>query len=748
MEEQDILGTLNPDQREAAEATEGPVLILAGAGSGKTRVLVHRIAYMIDVLGVNPGNILAITFTNKAAAEMRERVDKMIGFGSSQVWVSTFHSLCVRILRRNADLLGYKSSFTIYDTDDQLTLMKNLFKQKNLDSKKIRERAVLNAISSAKDELVTPDKYASINKDWWGQQVAELYSAYQESLAANNAMDFDDLIMKTVELFRKFPDVLNHYQERFQYLMVDEYQDTNTAQFQFVSLLAGKYRNLCVVGDDDQSIYKFRGANIRNILNFEKIFPDAHVVRLEQNYRSTKHILDAANEVIRCNKGRKEKKLWTENEEGKKVRLRRFSTGFDEAEFTANEISRMVRDGKWDYKDCAVLYRTNAQSRLFEEKFLYANIPYKIVGGVNFYARKEIKDILAYLKTISNGVDDLAVRRIINIPKRGIGAATIAKVSGYAEAGGISFFDAACECGNIPGMNTRAQKKIQSFTDSIGVMRAKAEDASVSELLKFVIDRIGYVEELKANNDEESDARIENIDELVSKAVQYEEKEDHPTLGGFLEEVALIADIDTVEEDDDRVLLMTLHSAKGLEFPVVYMAGMEEGLFPSAMSINAKNPDEEIEEERRLAYVGITRAKRLLTLTCARERMIRGDVVTSPLSRFVREIPREMVDTGYENETASSSSQAVSKLGSFGRHGGTDGFRDALNQQPYSTPKPSKIAKAEMDYGIGDTVHHVKFGDGVVRDIQDGGRDYQVTVDFPAWGVKKMFASFANLKKV
>ncbi len=774
MEAANITSTLNQNQAEAVLQTEGPVLILAGAGSGKTRVLVHRISYLIEEIGVNPCNILAITFTNKAAGEMRDRVDQMVGFGAGEVRVSTFHSLCVRILRRNADLLGYTRYFTIYDTDDQLTLMKQIFKQKNVDSKKIKEKAVLGAISSAKDELVGPDAYQRLNKDWWGQQIGEFYEAYQEQLKANNAMDFDDLIMKTVELFEEHPDVLQYYQELFQYVMVDEYQDTNTAQFRFVSLIAEKYRNLCVVGDDDQSIYKFRGANIRNILNFEKIFPDARVIKLEQNYRSTKQILNAANEVIRHNTGRKEKSLWTENPDGDKIRLRRFANGFEEAEFITGEISRMVRTGKRKYQDFAILYRTNAQSRLFEEKFLYANLPYKIVGGVNFYARKEIKDLLAYLKTISNGVDDLAVRRIINIPKRGIGQTTIGRIADYAEMGGISFFDAACAAKDVPGVSGRARKQLDQFTDFIAVMRAKEETLSVSGLLKEVIDATGYVEELKANDDEESQARIENIDELVSKAAQYEESAGtEASLQGFLEEVALIADIDTVDDDDDRVLLMTLHSAKGLEFPVVYMAGMEEGLFPSSMSINADNPQEEIEEERRLCYVGITRARESLTLTCARERMVRGDIVSSPLSRFVREIPKEMVDLGYDD-----SEHAKPAFGKeFPLHGGFDGgLKDAFTQEayapkpssgrstyakkpakqpdyhnPYTTAPstaPSKITKSgDLGYTVGDTVHHVKFGDGVVKDIQNGARDYQVTVDFPAWGIKKMFASFAKLKK-
>ena len=569
--------------------------------------------------------------------------------------------------------------------------------------------------------------------------------------------------------------------------MVDEYQDTNTAQFAFISLLADKYRNLCVVGDDDQSIYKFRGANIRNILNFENVYPDAHIVKLERNYRSTQNILDAANEVIRHNHGRKDKSLWTENGRGGKVRLRRFRTGFDEADYIISEIRRLVRSGEYAFRDCAVLYRTNAQSRLFEEKALMQNIPYKIVGGVNFYARKEIKDILAYLKTIDNAVDALAVRRIINIPKRGIGTATITRIEAFAEAGGISFYDAVCAAGSIPNLSAAAAKKVSAFADFISVLRAKAEDAKVSELIKEIVESTGYAEALKNEHTEEANARLDNIDELISKAVQYESAGENPTLSGFLEEVALIADIDTVDESDDRVLFMTLHAAKGLEFPVVFMAGMEDGLFPSSMSINAYKPEEEIEEERRLAYVGITRAKKLLTLTCARERMIRGDLVQSPLSRFVREIPRELIDMG-EDEMESPRprlnsmginpdmrdailGRAFAPKPSFGRAFPMDAEEDEVSfgrsfdasrdnaythkstyKNPYlSASKPQGAGSAEKtlpDYRVGDKVRHVKFGEGTVKEIKDGGRDYLVTVDFPAWGVKKMLAGFAKLKKV
>ena len=772
----EITAGLNNEQREAVLQTEGPVLILAGAGSGKTRVLVHRISYLVNVLDVMPSQILAITFTNKAADEMRNRVDNMIGFGASQIWVMTFHSCCVRILRRHADLLGYDRYFTIYDMDDSLQIMKEIFRRKNVDTKRIKERAVLHAISSAKNEHVSPSQFARMNShDYWGGLVSDFYEEYQKQLKENNAMDFDDLLVNTVELFDQHPDILELYQERFLYMMVDEYQDTNTVQFEFVSRLAARHRNLCVVGDDDQSIYKFRGANIRNILNFEQIFPDAKVVRLEQNYRSTSNILNAANEVIRNNRGRKSKKLWTEKEAGERVRFRRFQTGFDEAEFVAAEIGRMVRSGERNYKDFAVLYRTNAQSRLFEEKCLFLNIPYKLVGGVNFYARREIKDILAYLKTIDNAVDSLASMRIVNIPKRGIGQTTVNKISAYAQDAGMSFYDAAVEAERIPGLSKATAKKVGTFTGFIEELRKEALHQTVSELVRTVVIDSGYKDALEAEDTDEARERMQNIDELISKAVQYETNADHPTLSGFLEEVALIADIDTVDDGDDRVLLMTLHSAKGLEFPVVYMAGMEEGLFPSAMSLNAEDPDEQIEEERRLCYVGITRAKELLTLTCAYERMTRGQIEPHSVSRFVREIARDKLDQGRK---APARSTIDNLRGGFGKD-----MRDAIQTKAFA-PKPSSkmftnpytssnsnsrsdlhtktgpriyegtstkqagSTNEMLGYEVGDSVIHKKFGVGTVKAIREGGRDFEVTVDFPAWGVKKMFAAFAKLEKV
>ena len=733
-----IYDTLNQEQQTAVFHTEGPVLILAGAGSGKTRVLTHRIAYLIEEKGVNPWNIMAITFTNKAAGEMRERVDKIVGFGSESIWVSTFHSSCVRMLRRFIDRLGYDTNFTIYDTDDQKTLMKDICKRLDIDTKVYKERAILAAISSAKDELISPEEYEiNVMSDFSKRKIALAYKEYQKELKKNNALDFDDLIVKTVELFRSCPDVLEYFQDRFQYIMVDEYQDTNTAQFKFVSLLAEKYRNLCVVGDDDQSIYKFRGANIGNILGFEKVFPDAKVVRLEQNYRSTQNILNAANQVIQNNMERKRKSLWTENEEGEKLHFRQFMNAHEEAEYIVGDISKKVREHDGEYRDFAILYRTNAQSRLFEEKFLMANIPYKLVGGVNFYARKEIKDLLAYLKTVDNARDDLAVRRIINVPKRGIGATTLGRVQDYAAERGISFYDALREAENISSLG-RAAVKVQPFVNFIQSLRSKLEYLSPSELLKDIIENTGYVEELRAEGTEEAEARIENIDELITKVVTYEEENEEPTLSGFLEEVALVADIDSVDGDDNQVLLMTLHSAKGLEFPYVYLAGMEDGIFPSYMTITADDPTE-IEEERRLCYVGITRAMKDLTLTCAQQRMIRGEAQYNKVSRFIREIPRELVELGRSFEEKKIKDIPMPKT--------YRQMKEAF-KQPAFVPKQFEVKKASgLDYTVGDTVKHLKFGVGVVTDITEGGRDYEVTVNFDKAGIKKMFASFAKLKK-
>ena len=785
-----IYDTLNEKQRQAVMQTEGPVLILAGAGSGKTRVLTHRVAYLIDRAGVAPYHILAITFTNKAAGEMRERVDKIVGFGAEQIWVSTFHSTCVRILRRYIDRLGFDNHFTIYDTDDQKGIMKEVCKKLQIDTKMLKERTILNAISSAKDELIDPQEYEMQNGfDYNGSRIAKAYREYQETLKKNNALDFDDLIMKTVELFKADAQVLASYQDRFRYIMVDEYQDTNTAQFELIRLLADKHKNLCVVGDDDQSIYKFRGANIRNILDFEKVYPDAFVVKLEQNYRSTQMVLDAANAVIKNNRGRKEKALWTDKAEGARIGFRQFDTAYEEAEYIAGDVARKKRKGQVSYGDCAVLYRTNAQARLLEERFIMEGIPYDVVGGTNFYSRREIKDVLAYLKTIDNGRDDVAVKRIINVPRRGIGAATIVRVQEYADERNISFFDALTEADQIMAIG-RSASKLKPFVTMIQSFRSKQEFYSLEELVKDVLDLTGYLKELEESDEEDAADRVENIEELVSKVVAYEQENDEPTLSGFLEEVALVADIDRVD-GGDRVLLMTLHSAKGLEFRHVYLAGMEDGVFPSYMTVTSDDPME-IEEERRLAYVGITRAKEELTLTCAKQRMTRGETQYNPVSRFVREIPpllldgtpapvKKRMEEVYEEESQERSLLRTKPYGAAKPYSepvkpyaaAPSAYTE--RKKAYAAPKkrgagkapvtvggnpfgsgniPSGRAAAEpavpgrIGYGEGDRVRHARYGEGTVLKIEPGPRDSQVTVVFDEAGQKIMYAGFAKLQKV
>lgn len=742
-----IYDSLNEPQKEAVYYTEGPLLLLAGAGSGKTRVLTHRIAYLIEEKQVNPWNILAITFTNKAASEMRERVDKIVGMGAESIWVSTFHSMCVRILRRYIDRLGYDTNFTIYDTDDQKTLMKDVCRFLQLDTKVYKERTLLGAISSAKNEMISPEEFQiQAEGDFTKKKIAEAYIEYEKEMRANNALDFDDLLVKTVQLFQTQTDVLEYYQNRFRYIMVDEYQDTNTVQFMLVSTLAGKYKNLCVVGDDDQSIYKFRGANIKNILNFEQVFTDTKVIKLEQNYRSTGNILDAANAVIAHNRGRKEKALWTENERGDQVQFRQFDNAYEEAEYVVGDIRRNVNMRGAAYNDHAILYRTNAQSRMFEEKLVVSNIPYKIVGGINFYARREIKDLLAYLKTIENGKDDLAVRRIINVPKRGIGATTIGRIQDYAYEHDISFYEASKAAAGIPGVE-RSAGKIERFVAIIEEMKAECDFLSISDLMDSIIETTGYVEELQAETDEEAEARLENIEELKNKMKAYEEEceeaGEKATLSGFLEQVALVADIDSLDESSDYVVLMTLHSAKGLEFPNVYLTGLEDGLFPSYMSINSDDPMD-VEEERRLCYVGITRAKKHLALTCARRRMIHGNTQYNRVSRFVEEIPEELL----------SEHLVIEKKKEFEpvKHSTYQQAKQAFQAKPFAAAKPvqqfGKKQGGALDYEVGDRVRHVKFGEGLVTQITSGGRDYEVTVAFDTAGVKKMFAMFAKLQKI
>lgn len=817
---ENILEGLNPQQKEAVEHFKGPLLILAGAGSGKTRVLTHRIAYLIDHYDVNPYHILALTFTNKAAGEMRERVDQIVGFGAENIWVSTFHSTCVRILRRYIEVLGYKRSFTIYDADDQRALMREIIKYLDLDPKKYKERAFLNVISNAKDELIGPEDYAArAQGDGMREIYARAYQEYEKRLHDANALDFDDLICKTIQMFQENRDILSYYQNRFRYILVDEYQDTNTAQFKLISLLAstpsddgGVEHNLCVVGDDDQSIYKFRGANIMNILNFEQEYPDTRVIRLEENYRSTQNILDAANAVIHNNTKRKEKALWTRKDKGDSIYYSQFENEYEEAESVSSAIAHAVSNGKADYKDFAILYRTNAQSRVFEEKLINYNIPYRIVGAVNFYQRKEIKDILAYLRTIENGMDDISAKRIINVPKRGIGLTTIDCVSNYAIIHGTSFYSALQDYEYIENIG-RSAAKLGSFVGLIESFRTNLEDPdySIEQLIRDVVEQSGYEAMLAEDDSEESQARLENIEELINKAASYEEdhEEEGATLGGFLEEVALVADIDNVDDSTDIVLLMTLHSAKGLEFPYVYLVGMEDGIFPGAMAVYGEDPDqaaEEMEEERRLCYVGITRAMKKLSLSCARSRFRNGEHQFNRPSRFISEIPRYLLHAGSNSSTASSGGVSAAEFlkhqpgGSFSfsagigssstrRSGsarsntggyGTGTWNPAMEQRTkqaghargksgldllagnpmiskgfggsYKTPSAKSSSAAgnsqTLSYSEGDRVRHMRFGEGSVQKITPSGADFEVTVAFDNGNTRKMLSSFAKLKKV
>ena len=746
-----IYDKLNEQQKEGVFTTEGAVLILAGAGSGKTGVLTHRIAHLIDDLGVNSYNILAITFTNKAAKEMKERVDRLVGMGADSVWIMTFHAACVRILRRYICRIGYDNNFTIYDTDDQKSVIKDILKRKNLDPKQYKDRTILSVISNAKDNLISPDDmYQSSGGNYNTMKTAEIYREYQEQLKKNNAVDFDDIIGLTVKLFNEDKEVLRYYQERFRYIMVDEYQDTNRAQFNLIRLLAGGHGNLCVVGDDDQSIYKFRGADINNILDFEKYFNNAKIIKLEQNYRSTQKILDVANEVIKNNAGRKDKRLWTSVKDGTKVIFNVYENGYEEARGIAEDIAHRHLHDRKDYSDFAILYRTNAQSRSLEEKLIEKNIPYRIYGGINFYARREIKDILAYLKTIDNARDDLAVKRILNVPKRGIGAASVAKVDDYAYENDITFYVALRQAKEVPGLQ-RAVSKVEGFVTQIEILKSKSQYIGVGKLIEEIIETVGYSDYIDAESesDEQATERRQNIDELISKAVQYEETVDEPSLSGFLEEVALVADIDNLDENNDMVSLMTIHSAKGLEFPIVYLAGMEDGLFPSYMSISTGD-ESDIEEERRLCYVGITRAKETLIMSAARMRTVRGETQMNRTSRFVREIPKELL---------AESAQMLKKNSEYSSITGKDHMElpvrkrgqvafNSYQREAISNTVFDKKTDSAPDYTVGDRVRHIKFGEGTVADMINGGRDYEVTVDFDTAGRKKMFAGFAKLVKI
>ena len=761
---------LNRVQEEACSYTEGPLLILAGAGSGKTRVLTHRIAYLIDEKSVNPYNILAITFTNKAANEMRERVDNIVGYGSESVWVSTFHSMCVRILRRHFEAIGGNNNFTIYDTDEQKTVIKEVLKYLNLDPKMYPERMMLSEISKAKEEYISPDRYEKQQgSDFRGLQKAKIYHEYQKRMKQNNALDFDDLIFKTIELFEHHPDILEQYQNRFRYIMVDEYQDTNRTQFLLVKMLAAKYKNLCVVGDDDQSIYKFRGADISNILNFEQEYPNAKVVKLEQNYRSTANILNAANGVIANNQGRKDKRLWTDQEDGEKVIYECFDNEYSEAESVIRRIVELKRQGK-ALSDMAVLYRTNNQSRVLEEKLIMEGVPYKLVGGTNFYDRKEIRDIVAYLKSVNNRDDEISLRRIINVPRRGIGDTTVGRLAEYSMANGIDLFSAMDMAETVPGVG-RAAGKLKEFTDLIFSLSDIYREEGLTALFDAILEKTEYVALLKAEGTDEAKTRVENINELRNKVVSYEEGSETPSLTELLEEIALVADTDTGTETDDRVSLMTLHSAKGLEFPYVFMVGMEERLFPSGLSMDSDDPDA-LEEERRLCYVGITRAMKELRLSSASSRMINGSRNYTEISRFVKEIPSNLLIRKADRAPSFMSRNSAGRdgQGSFGRRsyddsygsgGGFGGFGGTtsaktvktVKEKPYggldfSSMKKGMPAQTDIDYAVGDTVKHIKFGKGTVKSIVSMGSDSEVIVDFDRVGEKKMFASLAKLKKM
>lgn len=815
----DYIEELNESQRAAVLYGDGPSLVIAGAGSGKTRVLTYKIAYLLEN-GYNPWNILALTFTNKAAREMKERIARQVGEQRARfLWMGTFHSVFSRILRAEASHIGFTSQFTIYDSADSKSLIRSIIKEMGLDEKTYKPGSVQARISNAKNHLVSPSGYAANKEAYEGDLAAkmpairDIYSRYWERCRQAGAMDFDDLLVYTYILFRDFPDVLARYREQFRYVLVDEYQDTNYAQHSIVLQLTKENQRVCVVGDDAQSIYSFRGADIDNILYFTKIYPDTKVFKLEQNYRSTQSILNAANEVIRHNRGRKDKTLWTANDEGPKVRFRQYDTAYEEADAIIRDIEREKEEKNAEYSDFAVLYRTNAQSRLLEEKCIYYSIPYRLVGGVNFYQRKEIKDILCYLKTIANGRDDLAVQRVINVPKRGIGATSIGKVTIYASANGMSFYDALLRVRGVPTIG-KAADKIEKFTEQIENFRSRLSALSIPELIEAILEETGYKKDLEAEGEIEGETRLQNVEELVNKATGYMSTAEEPTLDGFLEEVALVADVDSLDESENRIVLMTLHGAKGLEFPYVYLSGMEDGLFPSSMSIFSDDKDA-IEEERRLCYVGITRAEKELTLTAARQRMVNGETRFAKVSRFIEEIPPQLLDeeeqpTVFERTAGMSrgrrgfedSGTSGWTTGSFGVSGAGDGDRvriggmsgkhplsenDAVWERgaarmsgwggvngsgsagssrtldPYksayssssrpASPAPSfgkafTVQKADhLSYGEGDRVRHLKFGEGTVQKIADGGKDFEVTVNFDRVGVKKMFASFAKLVK-
>ncbi len=733
-----LLKGLNPQQVQGVQHTEGPLLILAGAGSGKTRVLTHRIAYIIEQGLAYPSQVLAITFTNKAAKEMKERVERLVGTESGYIWVSTFHSMCARILRRDIEKIGYDRNFVIYDTIDQKSLLQECLKELNLSDRQFPIPGIASVISQAKDRLLSPEEFARQNdSEYRLEKIASVYKLYQRKLKNNNALDFDDLICKTIELFRLNPEVLSYYQNKFKYILVDEYQDTNYAQYQLVSMLAQGYKNLCVVGDDDQSIYGFRGADVRNILEFEKDFPNARVIKLEQNYRSFQRILDAANAVIQKNRGRKDKKLWTDKGEGAYIYVSGNENEYEEGNFIAQEIERCRREEGRDYSDFAVLYRTNAQSRVIEEAFMRAGIPYQIFGGQKFYSRMEIKDIIAYITLLQNPYDDISLKRIINVPKRGIGRVTLEKIEAYAEFKGKGMFQVILEVDDIPGLSSNVKGKIKSFANMMTTFMAMKETMGVSELIQQILEDSGYWEMLGEGKLEKSEIRMENLEEFISAASEFEENSDDRSLQAFLESIALVTDIDEMEEGQGAVVLMTLHNAKGLEFPVVFLSGMEEGMFPHSRSLT---DHEEMEEERRLCYVGITRAMEKLYMSYAKVRNLYGQHRFNVRSRFLQEIPPELLIEDQKEEVATptpikTTSTSYYGIGRYGRENGT--------QRP---PRPKSGGLEDVHVGM--KVKHGKWGIGTVVETRVEKSDTVVSVAFPGIGIKKLSLSVAPLTKV
>ncbi len=749
-----LLQGMNDKQAEAVLTTEGPLLVMAGAGSGKTRVLTHRVAYLIEEQGVNPWNILAITFTNKAAREMQERVGKLLGESARDIWVSTFHALCVRILRRDIDKLGYNRAFTIADTSEQRTLMKRICSELNVDTKKYDPRAILSAISNAKNAMQTATDYAALNShanNPLNQIVAKAYVLYQKELENSQALDFDDLIMKTIELFEKDPETLEYYQNKFHYIHVDEYQDTNDAQYQLVTLLAAKYKNLCVVGDADQSIYGWRGANMNNILNFERDYPEAHTVMLEQNYRSTQTILKAANEVIANNLVRKEKNLWTENGTGDKISYYRAQNEHDESQFVVSKIQAEISEHGYHYNDFAVLYRTNAQSRMIEETFMKSTVPYTMVGGHKFYDRKEIRDILAYLTLIVNPRDAMSFERVVNTPKRGIGPGSIDKLRQFANENGWSLLEAAQNVTLANAISTRIRAKIEDFGRLMADLTKEADYLTITELTNEILTKSGYLQMLKAENDLQAQTRQENLEEFKSVTQEYDQKHgedegnNRQKLMNFLSDLALVSDQDDVDEEAPKVTLMTLHAAKGLEFPVIFLVGMEEGIFPLYRSLSN---EKELEEERRLAYVGITRAKRKLYLTNAYSRMLYGRVQRNQPSQFVEEINDDLIK--FENADSSGKAKsmntpfakAAAQATTFTAQRRAHGLKHSAKQESTGTGADKKAWK------VGDKVQHKKWGQGMVVSVNGSGNDMELDIAFPNEGVKRLLAQFAPITKV